>query len=346
MATPMEWLLVGSHVSLDQLDAAKESTYVDVSSHTKSYSAYAWRLALSAVIATGGIASQSPAVVIGAMLIAPLMSPMVGTQLAIVLGNKRAVWRTILMTWLGVIGAIAISLVIAAMLPVKIDTTTNTEVLARVSPRLVDLIVALASGLMGALAEIREDIPDTITGVAIAASLVPPLCVVGISLYAQDWRSAAGSMLLFLANYCAIEFMGMLVFIALHLDKHFPQQKGLGTRKWRYIFVIACVAVVAMPLTFTSLNIAQSSIKSGQVKEVATQWVQNTNWSVQEVKVQDDVATVYIDGADTTLDDSKFLAMLNDAHISLKGAKVVIIPEFSIGPSGQYANPSPATTQQ
>ena len=81
---------------------------------------------------------------------------------------------------------------------------TNSQVLARVSPRLVDLIIALASGFVAALASVRSDIPDAVPGIAISASIVPPLCVVGAALYEGAPDAALGAFLLFITNYVAI----------------------------------------------------------------------------------------------------------------------------------------------
>ena len=165
-------------------------------------------MGFASVIASGGIIADSTAVVIGAMLIAPLMTPLMGMAISLVMGwPKRLGWSSLVAAG-GILTAIAIGLVIGLASPTSFDTTTNSQILSRISPTTLDLVVAVAAGAAGAYGLSRPDVSDSLPGVAIAISLVPPLAVVGLGLSQADWQAARGSALLFATNMLAILLIG------------------------------------------------------------------------------------------------------------------------------------------
>ena len=144
---------------------------------------FAVLLFLSTVIATYGVLGDSTATIIGAMIIAPLMIPIMGTAAGLVMGNMGRAGRSFLKVVGGVAGVIFTAWFIGTLLnPTVVSFTTNSAITGRISPSLTDLAVALASGAAGASAMSRSDVADSLPGVAISISLVPPLCVVGIGL--------------------------------------------------------------------------------------------------------------------------------------------------------------------
>jgi uncharacterized hydrophobic protein (TIGR00271 family) len=169
-------------------------------------------IGLSAAIATFGLLQNSPAVIIGAMLVAPLMAAIFGLSLSVVRGDLRLLRRATSATLRGVLLAIAASAVLTWLMPNRPPTS---EVTARAVPNLLDLGVALASGAAGAYALCRKEVSASLPGVAIAAALVPPLSVVGIGLARWDGPIAGGALLLFLTNLVAIVAAGGLVFLWL-----------------------------------------------------------------------------------------------------------------------------------
>ena len=176
-------LLLGGELEAEVLMGAERSTLMRVDEPLRQYSSFFLRLLAATVVATAGIASDSSTTIIGAMLIAPLMSPMLGCALATTMGRPREAFRTLALVVGGMALVVVASMGVTAVIPVAADMDTNSQVLARVSPRLVDLIIAMAAGFMAALASLRADIPDAVPGVAISASIVPPLCVVGAGIY-------------------------------------------------------------------------------------------------------------------------------------------------------------------
>ncbi len=201
-------LIHGGPVGRPDLDDLADKLWFDREGGRDPYVRFGVLLFLSVVIASGGVLGDSTATVIGAMIVAPLMTPIMATALGVVTGDLRHLGRSLLTVAMGVAATVSLSYLIGVLSPVVVDATTNSQVAGRISPRLSDLMVALASGAAGAFALSRRNVSDTLPGVAIAISLVPPLCVVGIMLANHDASASAGAMLLFLTNFLAILVAG------------------------------------------------------------------------------------------------------------------------------------------
>src|SRR5690606_38976036 len=168
-------------------------------------------LVLAAVIAGAGVVADSTATVIGAMIVAPLMTPILGAAFALVLADARRVTTSTLLVVAGAV--VAIGYALGLLVPEPLVAETNSQIAGRVAPRLIDLVAALATGVVGAFALVRSDVSDTLPGVAIAISLVPPLAVVGLTLESGAPGQAAGALLLFATNVTAIIATGTVVLI-------------------------------------------------------------------------------------------------------------------------------------
>jgi uncharacterized hydrophobic protein (TIGR00271 family) len=169
-------------------------------------------MALSSAIATFGLLLNSPAVIIGAMLVAPLMAAIFGLSLGVVRGDLRLLRRAVTATLQGALLAVGVAFILSLIAP---ETALPREVMSRTQPNLLDLGVALASGAAGAYALCRKDVSASLPGVAIAAALVPPLAAVGVGLARWDGNIAGGALLLFVTNLVAIIAAGGLVFLWL-----------------------------------------------------------------------------------------------------------------------------------
>ncbi|WP_238549046.1 TIGR00341 family protein [Acaryochloris marina] len=192
-------------------------------SSVPSLSFYAM-LGLSSVIATLGLLSGSAAVIIGAMIIAPLMGSIIGIAYAIVMGNRRLLKRSALTTFKGILLSILAATLITLLFGL---TQTNSEILARVRPTLIDLGVALAAGAAGAFAISRRQVENALSGVAISVALVPPLSVIGIGIAWWNARVALGASILFATNLTGIIFSGALVFLWQQYGSLERAKKGL-----------------------------------------------------------------------------------------------------------------------
>ncbi|MDN5696776.1 MAG: DUF389 domain-containing protein, partial [Rubrobacter sp.] len=161
-------------------------------------------ITLSAIIAAAGVVADSAATVIGAMIVAPLMTPVLGTVLSVVLADRVNLGRSLLLVAGGALTAIAIGWLLGLLVVNGVVADTNSQVAGRVTPRLIDLLAALATGAVGSVALVRRDVSDTLPGVAIAISLVPPLSVVGLTFESGEFGQSLGALLLFLNNVAAI----------------------------------------------------------------------------------------------------------------------------------------------
>lgn len=203
----------------------KKDLYIQLSrSATLKDLVYWLQILFSAGIATLGLVLSSPAVIIGAMLISPLMNPIMSGGLALATGDLILGVRSILNLFFSSIVSIGFAFLLVALLPFKEQTP---EILARTSPNTLDLGIALFSGAIGSIATCREvkGAVTSIPGVAIAVALMPPLCVVGYGIglaltlnFNDGMNIARGGGLLYLTNLVAITFVAMLVFVLLRID--------------------------------------------------------------------------------------------------------------------------------
>ncbi len=222
-------------------------------------------ISLSSIIAALGLIISSPAVVIGAMLVAPLMSPMVGTGLAVVLGDARFLRLSLGAVIRGMLLAIGVS-ALAGLL--SIGQPATSELLARTQPTLIDLAIALFSGLAGGYALARSDAAGALPGVAIAAALVPPLATVGISFTAGRYTHAFGAMLLFIANFVSISSATALMFLILGFRPTVNQKsrRAVQARSGR-VALISLGVVTALIVGFT-YQLAQEQARLTRINEV------------------------------------------------------------------------------
>ncbi len=162
-----------------------------------------------------GLVTNSPAVIIGAMLVAPLMSPIIGLGLASITGNGRLAKMALSALLSGAGLAILLSTILTVInrhLPFVVLQELPAEVLARTHPSPIDLLIALTGGLAAAYALTRPNISAALPGVAIATALMPPLCTIGIGIAFESWQVAGGATLLFVTNTITIAFAAALVF--------------------------------------------------------------------------------------------------------------------------------------
>jgi uncharacterized hydrophobic protein (TIGR00271 family) len=234
-------------------------------------------IGLSAMISALGLLLNSPAVIIGAMLVAPLMSAIVGLGLGVVQGDVRLLRLAAGATARGMLLAIAVGAMVGLIGSlvglISPGASPNAEILGRTNPSLLDLGVALASGAAGAYALCRRDVSASLPGVAIAAALVPPLAVVGIGLALANGQITGGSLLLFLTNLIAISAAGGLVFLWLGFRPELDVQSRARVFAGGVASVVVLLLAVTLPLgllTTSSLRQADFDRRLGMVLEEET----------------------------------------------------------------------------
>ena len=221
---------------------------------------YLVMIVLSAALSTLGLLTNSVAVIIGAMLVAPLMSPISGFSTGMATGILRLTRRASLTLFSGVTLALLISIVMGVLLPV--DSPTD-EMLARGSPNLLDAAIALVSGWVAAYATARKGIPAALAGVAIAAALMPPISTIGLGIALRDIDLAIGANLLFLANIAFIIAAQYSTFLWMGM-RPTEEREGvtLGrSRAWWLVLFLVTLVLLAVFARLGSQAIDEAHIR-------------------------------------------------------------------------------------
>jgi uncharacterized hydrophobic protein (TIGR00271 family) len=254
-------------------------------------------LLLATVIATYGVLSNSTATVIGAMIVAPLMGPIIATTSAVVMGSLPRALRAFALTVAGIIAVILFSYLLAWIVPsVTISFTNNGEITSRINPGLLALLTALGAGAAGAFIVSRAEIADALGGVAIAISLVPPLCVVGISLRCGQISAAWGSLLLFMTNFLAILFAGGVVLVIIGLGQPAVSMEQLRFRRRGLILFVVCLLLITIPLSLTAYENITGIEENNTATVTVQKWLQGTSYQVETVSVNGQAVAVTVDG--------------------------------------------------
>lgn len=241
---------------------------------------------LSCSIATLGLITNSPAVIIGAMLVAPLMSPIIGIGLSSITGNSSLARASAIALFLGAVLAVALSAFMTWVniyLPFVVLQELPNEVIARTHPSPIDLVIALAGGLAAAYALTRPNISAALPGVAIATALMPPLCTVGIGLALGHGDVAGGALLLFITNAITIAFSGALVFF---LRGFAPDTNIVNHRLPSSLLISAFITLALLiPLTYYSVQLFQQANENRLINEVVNQEVSRLRAELVELSL-------------------------------------------------------------
>ncbi|MDY6796610.1 MAG: DUF389 domain-containing protein [Actinomycetota bacterium] len=281
---------------------------------------------LSGIIATYGVVSDSTADVIGAMIIAPMMTPITAISLGAISGDVRNILRSLMVVAGGTAMVIGVSYTLAVLVPGALQLAGNSQVASRTSPRLIDLIIALAAGAAGAFATSREDISDALPGVAIAVSLVPPLAVVGITLSVGEYGQAWGAMLLFLTNLVAIIAAGLGIFALMGYGSASLGLVSPKARRLSITVVIIVTLIIAMPLAVSGYNIYAKETLKRDTQNAINQWIGDTDYDIVSVKISGGEVNVIIAGQGNLPPFKELLADLEERAGKVK-LNMQVVPE-------------------
>ncbi len=278
-------------------DELADSLYFEPPGRGQKLAAFWVMLLLSVAIATFAILQDSTAVVIGAMLIAPLMTPILGLAGALVNGWTHRAATSSTLVALGVAAAIALAFVVSAWVPDLVSFDSNTQVLSRVQPTFVDMLIALSAGAAGAFATVNARVAASIAGVAIAVALVPPLGVVGVALENQRFEDALGAFVLFMTNFVSIVLAAAGVFVLTG----FAESSNLRARARPILSTLApfgaLALVILVPLVFTAEGIVATATQQKNASQVAAEWIADSpRLRVQQVNVDGRTVSVEVTG--------------------------------------------------
>lgn len=250
---------------------------------------YVSLMSLSVAIAVFGIIADSTAVVIGAMLVAPLMGPVLAMAAAMVMGWPKRIRRQGALIFLGAAIGIGLAAAISFAVPGS-GRPLPAELIARTSPNLLDLGIAFAAGAAGAYGQVRRQASDALPGVAVAVALVPPLSVVGVTLQLAEWQLALGALLLFLVNVVGIVASASLTLIAAGfvpgrrlLSGNLSIASGL---RWASLAVI----IVVLPMQFGRGSVLPPTDQTEEAVAAVADFVDERNSEAEVVNVTVNVA--------------------------------------------------------
>jgi len=240
----------------------------------------------SCAIATLGLLANSTAVIIGAMIIAPLMLPIRGLAFGALKGDIHLFQQGLLAVSVGTLLAAGLAWVLAMMVGLP---SYGSEIISRSEPTLIDLGIAVAAGSISGYAKVQPKVSESLAGTAIAVALMPPVCVIGLGVAQGNWSLSWGATLLYLTNLLGITLSCMLTFLLAGYMPFHQARKALG-------WALALTAMLLLPLSVGFAELIrqarlESSLRTALVNRTVTfQRLEllsiNTNWLTKPPQVR------------------------------------------------------------
>lgn len=302
-------------------DLHGEKVLDEIKNNTRFSLSYIALLVASCIICTLGLLLNSLPIIIGGMIIAPLMWPLLKISIGISYENKNYIWQAFILLILSILIGFISSYFIAIISPIKL---INSEILSRTAPTLLDIIIALCAGTIAALAVAKPRISSNLAGVAVATSLMPPLCVSGIGLALVNIPVFTGGILLFISNIVSIIFISSLFFYFTGLKN----RKVNGVREKSMVIIIVFLIITAIPLfiffqsyslktnaysiskDILEINIAKIT-QGADIDNIGTSWITKGNEKILQI-----TADVWLP-ADVSLNYQQQQDILNDLRNNL-----------------------------
>ena len=298
LANGLQQLLERFPMEEDQRAAVTEKLFYEGSKARDRLWRFGLLMMLSTSIAALGIIEDSTAVVIGAMLISPLMTPIMGAAAALVSASPGRILGALLTVAGGVGVAVVTAWLVTGLLASESDPILDSaQITSRVSPTLIDLLIALAAGAAGAFAISRSDVSDSLPGAAIAVALVPPLAVVGIALRIGEFEDVVGASLLFTVNLVGMILAGSIVFLV----SGYPPIEQLRAQQAEVakslLIVSVAMLLVALPLALTGRQLRLQLGEENDAQAVVHEWAKGQDLDVFELSVDGSAVSVVVTGA-------------------------------------------------
>lgn len=197
---------------------SREELYSSIEAGARLDATFLWLVIFSTIVAAIGLNEDNVAVVIGAMVIAPLLGPNIALAFGAALGDRVLIWRSLKTSASGLLLAFVLALVIGLMLPVNLQ---SHELITRTDVNLAGVVLALVSGAAGVLS-LTTGLSSTLVGVMVAVALLPPTATIGLMLASKNWHLALGAALLLAINVVCVNLSAKLVLIL----------RGVKPRTW------------------------------------------------------------------------------------------------------------------
>ncbi len=329
------YLLASRDMASEDIDRIDDIVFLHRGESRQRVTRFAILMALSTAIATFGIATDSTAVVIGAMLVAPLMTPILGLSAGLINGKTQAALFSAAVVLGGSVGAIGFSWMLGALIPNIAEVIENGQVVSRTAPSLLDLAIAIAAGIAGAYGVSKAETSDALPGVAVAIALIPPLSVIGITLHASDLSQAAGATLLFLTNLFAIILMAGIVFLIVGYGSWSRLHYRRNRIRTSFALVVLAVILISIPLALTAESVVGSSNDLRNASAAVNDWIKE-EFPDDEVKplristidVGEDTVTVQLIGWEVPPSSDRLSEILSEYVGRPIGAVVRWVREY------------------
>lgn len=270
-------------------------------------------LILAIFIASVGLNMNSTAVIIGAMLVSPLMGAIMGIGFALAIYDTDLLKRSVTVLLFEVVVALATSTIYFMLSPI---TTPSSELLARTSPTIWDVIIAVCGGLAGMIGTTRKEKSNILPGVAIATALMPPLCTAGYGLAVGNLRYFAGAMYLFCINGVFIAISTMLITVFLRLPSKKAANKETRKQLVKRVIIVAVAAIV--PSVFLAADIVKDSVFQSNVSNYIETEFRFDNTQVVKYEVNEESKELKVAVIGATLNDAvieKLQQSMEEYHI-------------------------------
>ena len=299
---------------LPLINHATTEEFKDLFSNLRSSSitssVYLVLMFLATLIATLGLFGNSAPVIIGAMILAPLMAPIISLSMGVLRQDRTLILNSSKTIGWGVLLGYICAIFITWLTPLNI---ANDEILARVRPNLLDLGIAVGSGIAGAYASAKSEISKTLAGVAIAVALVPPLAVSGIGLGWLDWEIFQGAFLLFLTNLAGMVMAAAMTFLFLGFSPFRLARRGI-------LYSLIVVGLVSLPLFFGFMDMVRENNIISKLNGYTNNGVILREISVRNIKPIRLTVKIVADGAL----DKRQLEIIKEHIEHLLGEKVAL----------------------
>ncbi|MBL0955826.1 MAG: DUF389 domain-containing protein [Leptospira sp.] len=324
IVTFFQWLTPRFHL-LDDLD--KPGTIESIQKGAELVGSNLWTLIFAILIASIGLNVNSTAVIIGAMLISPLMGPIVGIGFAAATNDFNQLKRFLRTLTVATIVSIFTSFIYFSLSPIS---EAQSELLARTTPTIYDALIALFGGATGIIANTRKEKGTAIAGVAIATALMPPLCTAGFGLSQGNWHYFFGAIYLFLINSI---FITIATFIFVRYME-FPKvdwglYKEKETKVKLYLAIFSFIVII--PSVFTAYQIVRSSFFKGKAEEfIRKEIITNGRRVLEKNIVFGNQSKIEITLLGSKIDQSQEDELKNKLkYYSLEGTELVLLQDLS-----------------
>ncbi|MCK5084375.1 MAG: TIGR00341 family protein [Candidatus Pacebacteria bacterium] len=319
---------IGKFIDPFHIDKKRqEKVYDEIRENAKGDFDFFVLTIFSGIIITLGLVVNSSAVVIGGMLLAPLVWPILSLSMAIIKGRSRLIQDSVFTLLRSTALIFVIALFLGLMSPDY--ALQGSEFLSRTSPTIFELFIALAAGFVGAFVITYPKIGAAIAGVVIAAAIVPPIAVMGISVSHGNLGMAGGSFILFMSNLIAVTFSSSILFLIARF-KGPSSEKGQERRKSNIRWALILLFVMTIPLFLITSKVVKENNQQNIVRDVTKVIIPDSNITDVKISEKNNISTVYITIQHSGSLTEKQINELKDI-LSIKMDKIVV-PRITIVP--------------